>query len=1162
MMKRRVVLAGVAVFFALCFTAADAGVFTFQDVVQGLSDFREGKVNISYVQERIAGFLGLTDQVPLEVRLDRTIELDPGEGIDAFWSLQARIEEDDSLIESIRLTGEGGDFPDEAVIMVYDEESREWVLPEEAEWETLPSGDMAVTITVQMKDGSVKTENWTADLSEYAYLETLIDERCTEVVLSRNGEVFDPESPDLTLFVLDPFAQVENSFEVDWSGAVSDDYLRLEDFAGVLEEGIIGTGGRMLSHVVAGSVDGHSGIVDFDGTGFEDLFLYEGNLCLDFDLTGKAVLDLPDGFSVGARVAVGVYPDVVVRPWIRMERIFESNAAGDAYDEMKEKKRLDMEFATMAGSRSLTRVRALLGEGTDREIFELTEVGGKGLGDWAEDDFGVMAEESFWLEEYFAKTMEGEQRLIVELTYFDGAELLTRSIDIVMDVTCDPERFPGNPQWFLVFEDSEEEVTEPALGEVFPAAVRIAWENTEDAGSRAGGEGSYWLEDPWYGDVEDEWVWISDPAVDEVVLPIEAEGDADDWFRGKSSVTFGYAGNVLYGVSKVFFPTADPVITANLHLHRYLNDPFTGGDYFDLWVVPRILYPSEVIKEFRMPDPESIDVPIVVNAVDTVHGQAHGYNDDFGFDAGAKITQIVWPGSMVSGSWQAHVPFATVEADMKQEWTFEISYEDRAGTYTETVVMPLDERVVPLLPEVTWYDRFGALVEDEMIWDSDQALLGVEVPFPLQVAYGWFNVFWEYDDGSEVGDWNDMSPAPAIFSAGNALRKAYQVPDDVVSIYAQAGMDVPLSGDVPYMLYWEHRRFDTGDPVLDAHVLIREIEGLLYVDMGGLELSVLTEDMVSQDLWLEGPWGVPVSLNVRGVSTEGLYSVVDLTAAGQWPLATVQASDEITLTLTGSISGEIAQWVRSIPGKADASVSVRTGDSWSELGEGSLIPAGADAIRLDLSGYVSDDTGFELGFSYVGPVAEHRAYQPLQSTDGGLEAALLADSAGVPLMGVCLYQASDGVSIVFGQWGRVTEPVLMPGIIEDAAGGTFKIGYLGFIGPKGLLDDGEPVSVSLSWLESPVEAGLEMFGSQNGLDFAFITTEEGVRAWPDSTAGTLPLDGKSITGTVDMGRITRELDASCLVDPQAPSGTRTASGMEESGLSSLKRRFDLASSLD
>ncbi|NCC97233.1 MAG: hypothetical protein EOM02_10375 [Synergistales bacterium] len=62
MRKSAVLFGGIGVAVMLLLTAAFAGSYTFEDVVQGLKDFRDGKVNISYVQERVAGFLGLSEE--------------------------------------------------------------------------------------------------------------------------------------------------------------------------------------------------------------------------------------------------------------------------------------------------------------------------------------------------------------------------------------------------------------------------------------------------------------------------------------------------------------------------------------------------------------------------------------------------------------------------------------------------------------------------------------------------------------------------------------------------------------------------------------------------------------------------------------------------------------------------------------------------------------------------------------------------------------------------------------------------------------------------------------------------------------------------------------------------------------------------------------------
>ncbi|SMG16695.1 hypothetical protein [Dethiosulfovibrio salsuginis] len=897
MRKKAALFGGIGLALMVFMTMAMAGSYTFEDVVKGLKDFKDGKVNISYVQERIAGFLGIED-VPFRVRLNREIRRTPGKGIVTFWSLNGWVNEDDSRIASVRISVEGGgeDLDGETADMVYSPEDRAWYVPDYPKWNELPSQDMALNVTLTLKDGSTKSTRWTANLGSFEALKDGLDGPLASVKVTKNGSVL-TVSDDMAL-ILDPFG--DNLFGLDISSVSSDRLIAPEKMWGYIQERVRDGRGQYRERDVLLK----DGKMDLNEEGWKDVFFSRGSLSARFYLADSGDT-YPDNFSLCGRFVADIFPDVVVTPRVEMRRFYDSNGDGTAYSERVENKRLRLDFYSMVGERRVSRLRATLGD--SEFVMDAKDPTSRFLSDWMVDEYGEAVEGYYRLRELFPDTIEGEKDLKVEIFYEESdGSTVSRNLSMPIETTMDPGRFPVDPRFYAMTEGGEErEITQPAIGESDFQSVRFTWDNSDQNAERYRVKSYIWAMDVENREVEfgsESW----NSGITELSVDLDDDDLLEDWIRGDLILYMDYSDVYTYTFYKPIFKSADPVITGSIHLHRFMNDGKPGGDYFDLWFVPRIMYPSWTVKQYRMPDLRKLRVPIEVNGGEFwIHGfNQGGYNDSYGFDAEAKLSgpNLVWSDDIEPDGWKANVSVDKVNADLRRDWTFEVTYTDNVGTFTETITVPLGE-VSDIVPDVKWFDKDGPMADSSVLWRDSRELLGAEVSCD-SIRDGFFTANWSLPDGTSNGNWNNL------VNEGGVWRNSYQIPDGVGYLGGQIIANRYFSGSKLDMLYFEHRYFR--GPVQDLWVggWLNEEGTVYHLHHMTLAVSEEFDSSILDGAVIVGPWDEPVPIAFDGSRDpdpywrsyqidlkpmEGIWSNVDMSSTDRVEFRLVSGSETIAL---------------------------------------------------------------------------------------------------------------------------------------------------------------------------------------------------------------------------------------------------------------------------
>lgn len=1111
-MKRRTATGGLLLTLLLWVAVAFASPFTFEDVVQALKDFREGKANISYVQERIAGYLGLTEDIPFKARMNRFVRITPERGLKTSWYLQLWAEEDDSRIESIMVAVDRQGVSSQAVPMVYDAGEKQWTLPEEPSWNTLPEA-VSLYFTVTLKNGDVKTADWEGiELAGLGAVEELVHSRLDRVVLTRNGNRIAPDARDPSLLVLDPFAK--NVFELDWSGLLQDGDLTHVGQWGYFtemirdERGLYATQFRPLD----------SNIFDPDELfGWKNRFLQRTGMRVRFDVADELLPPLPGNFSVALRLGFDLLPDVVVRPRVEMRRYYESNGKGDAFTDVAETKRLRADFYVMKGASPLNRLRATLGRDASLFVIDQNPPKERPLDQWMTDDYGDAIAAAYRLRDVFPSAVEGAQPLKIEITYDGGqvVSLQTRTISSEVDATMDAGRFPEAPKWYALFEESESEIVSPSFGTNVPKAFRMEWNDTDANRKRTHSEGGVWMSDVFGDTVVDTYRSFRDPTVAEITVPLEDQA-MDAAFGGDTGIYFTYPGIQLYAVGKTIFPSPDPHISAVLNVHRNINNTRAGGDYFQIYALAEVRYPSWSLKAYRMPDLRATNVPVRINGTQvTLRNDGGFWNSGEGFQVGRNIADILWPGRLIDG-WQANVTFEEADAMLKQDWTFEISYTDTEGEFNRTVRLPF-AGLEKILPSVTWYTEDGALADADALWNG-ATLLGVEVPYawrePGKARRGQFDVTWRYSDGTSRGNWSEFKQKDeGRYSAGPALTREFEIPDGIEELWAGAGMSVrtPSSTASPSMWYSENRGFIAARPFLDARILLLE-------DKARVEHATLAghPDVLGalnfEGAVLHGPWETPVPVRVNYRDNQGARMYIGfIPLEGEWPLFTMPVSRIVGMELRDGTGRTIAIFEREIPAEPQAEARFRTGSEFVDVAPGGLIPANADAVQLRAEGE-TDGLAARVDLLYIGNDGSQRWRYEYGTFSG--ESLLLpfpVQWEGCELMGLAVLLEKPSLSKELGQWGRDVPPVVMPHLTVEIDGADFRPHAMNLFAPLGTVAEGDSVRVDLSWV-GEVNATARRPWISRGVFRADLEPNAG--AWWDRL-GAKPTLGKSVRFTID-----------------------------------------------
>lgn len=898
MRKKAALFGGIGLALMVFMTMAMAGSYTFEDVVKGLKDFKEGKVNISYVQERIAGFLGIED-VPFRVRLNREIRRTPGKGIVTFWSLNGWVNEDDSRIASVRISVEGGgeDLDGKIIHMVYSPEDRAWYIPDYPKWNELPSQDMALNVTLTLKDGSTKSTRWTANLGSFGALKDGIDGPLASVKVTKNGSVL-TVSDDMGL-ILDPFG--DNLFGLDISSVSSDRLIAPEKMWGYIQERIRDGRGQYKERDVLLK----DGKMDLNEEGWKDVFFSRGSLSARFYLADSGDT-YPDNFSLCGRFVADIFPDVVVTPRVEMRRFYDSNGDGTAYSDRIENKRLRVDFYSMVGERRISRLRATLGG--SEFVMDAKDPKSRELFDWLLFEYGKALEGNYRLRALFPDTIVGKKDLKVEISYEESdGSTVTRELSMPVETTMDLGRFPVDPRFYAMTEGGEErEITQPAIGESKLQSVRFTWGNSDQNAGRYMVRGQVWAQDIENRERDfDVESWAS--SLTELSVDLDDDDLMDDWIRGEVVLYMDYADVYTYTFFKPIFKNTDPVITGNIHLRRFINEGKPGGDYFALWFVPRIIYPSWAVKEYHMPDLRYLSVPIKVNGGEFwIHGRNQGgYNDSYGFEVTADLSgpALVWSDDIEPGDWTARISVDKVNADLRRDWTFEVDYKDKfKKSFNRNISVPLSG-VTKVIPGVKWFDKDGPMDYSSVLWKDSRELLGVEVSSDA-IKNGSFGVNWSFPDGASNGNWNNL------VGEGGVWRNSYQIPDGVGSLFCSAMVDMSFSGSVPHVRYFETRSFRGPLMSLWGYGIFND-DRTSYI----LHDMVLTVTEEFDRSLLEGsvivtPWGASIQVDYRvqgepdphwktyGISfnpIEGTWPEVDMSSTSVAEFRLVSGSETIAL---------------------------------------------------------------------------------------------------------------------------------------------------------------------------------------------------------------------------------------------------------------------------